>query len=79
MSFLEKCKVQVARFAPAIAGVTAVTSAANSYAVDTTMADIFAAANITTLNNNVGTLLIALVGINLLFVGYRFLKKTGIR
>lgn len=45
----------------------------------TTMADIFAAADITGLQTNVGTLLLGFVGVSLLFVGYRYLKKAGVR
>jgi len=40
---------------------------------------IFAAADITTLSTNVSTLLIAFVGVSLLFVGYRYLRKAGVR
>jgi len=50
-----------------------------SFALDTTIADIFTAANISGLNSNVGTLLIGFVGINLLFLGARYLRKSGVR
>jgi len=40
---------------------------------------IFAAADVTTLATNVSTLLIAFVGVSLLFVGYRHLRKAGVR
>jgi hypothetical protein len=43
------------------------------------MAEIFAAANISGLQNNVGTLLIGFVGISLLFTGARYLRKSGVR
>lgn len=50
-----------------------------AFALDTTMTDLFTAANITGLNNNVGTLLTGFIGIGLLFTGYRYLKKSGIK
>jgi hypothetical protein len=37
------------------------------------------AADITGLAGNVSTVLIALVGVSLLFVGYRYLKRSGIK
>ena len=40
---------------------------------------LFTAADLTTLTTNVSTVLIAFVGVSLLFVGYRYLKKAGIR
>ena len=40
---------------------------------------IFAAADITTLATNVSTLLIGFVGVSLLFVGFRNLRKAGVR
>jgi len=40
---------------------------------------IFAAADVSTLSTNTSTLLIAFVGVNLLFVAYRYLRKGGVR
>ncbi len=37
---------------------------------------LFTAANITGLSGNVSTLLIGFIGINLLFLGYRYVKKS---
>lgn len=64
-----------------VTGVTAATVAVSSpaHAVDTTLADLFTAANISGLNSNVGTLLIGFIGIGLLFLGRRYLARTGIR
>lgn len=45
----------------------------------TTMADIFAAADISGLQSNVGTLLLGFVAVGLLFTGMKYLKKSGIR
>lgn len=54
-------------------------SVAPAFAIDTTLTDIFTAANITGLNSNVGTLLIAFIAINVLFLGARYLRKAGVR
>ena len=43
------------------------------------MAAIFTAADIAGLSTNVSTVLIAFVGVSLLFVAYRYLRKTGVR
>jgi membrane protein implicated in regulation of membrane protease activity len=43
------------------------------------MAAIFTAADISGLSTQVSTVLIALVGVSLLFVGYRYLKRSGIK
>ncbi len=40
---------------------------------------IFAAADIAGLSTNVSTLLIGFVGVSLLFVGARYLRKAGVR
>lgn len=45
----------------------------------TTIADLFTAASISGLQTNVGTLLIGFIGIGLLFTGYRYLRKSGVR
>ena len=45
----------------------------------TTMTELFAAANISGLQTNVGTLLIGFIGIGLLFTGYRYLRRSGVR
>lgn len=60
--------------AAAIAGVSA--AAQPSYAVGD-LDDLFTAFNITGLQSNVKTLLLAGVGFSLLFVGYRLLRKTA--
>lgn len=41
-----------------------------------TIAELFAAVDISAISTNVQTLLIAFIGIALLFVGYRFIRKT---
>jgi hypothetical protein len=43
------------------------------------MAAIFTAANISGLTANVSTLLIGFVGVSLLFVAARYLRKAGVR
>ena len=40
---------------------------------------IFSAAAMPTLATNVTVILVAFVGVNLLFLGARYLRKTGIR
>jgi hypothetical protein len=40
---------------------------------------IFQAADISTLSTDVSTVLVGLVGVSLLFVAYRYLRKAGIR
>lgn len=65
----------------ALAGVVGLTVAvsAPAQALPVTMADVFLAADVSTLNSNVGTLLIAFIGISLLFVARRYLSKAGVR
>jgi len=46
---------------------------------ETTMAALFTAADITPLSTNVSTLLIGFIGVGLLFLGYRYVKKAGVR
>lgn len=41
------------------------------------MAALFTAFDVSTLSTNISTILLAGVGITLLFVGYRFVKKGG--
>lgn len=43
------------------------------------MAAIFTAADISGLATNVSTLLVGFVGISLLFVAARYLRKSGVR
>lgn len=43
------------------------------------MADLFTAVDITGLSTGVSTILIGFIGVLLLFVGYRFIKKAGVR
>ena len=45
----------------------------------TTITDLFTAANISGLQSNVGTILLALIGVNLLFMGARYLRKSGVK
>lgn len=40
------------------------------------MAALFTAVDVSTLSGNVSTLLISFIGVNLLFLGYRYVKKT---
>ena len=46
---------------------------------ENTMAALFTAADISTLSTNVSTLLVGFIGVGLLFLGYRYIKKSGIR
>ncbi len=41
-----------------------------------TTADLFTAVDVSGLSTSVGTLLVAFIGVNLLFVGYAFIKRT---
>ncbi len=50
-----------------------------AHALPVTMTEVFAAADISTLQTNVGTILIAFIGISLLFVARRYLSKAGVR
>jgi len=43
------------------------------------MAALFTAADVSGLAGNVTTLLIAFIGLGLLFTGYKYLKKSGIK
>lgn len=43
------------------------------------MSAIFSAVDLTTLSGGVTTILVALIGVSLLFVGYRYVKKAGVR
>lgn len=40
---------------------------------------LFAAADISTLATNVSTILIGFIGVGLLFTGFRYLRKSGIK
>lgn len=40
------------------------------------MQDLFDAVDVATISTNVGTLMVAFIGINLLFLGYRYVRKT---
>lgn len=43
------------------------------------MEALFTAVDISTLATKVSTILVALVGVSLLFVGYRYIKKSGVK
>ncbi len=43
------------------------------------MAAVFTAADISTLSTSVSTIVVALVGISLIFVARKYLSKSGIR
>lgn len=43
---------------------------------EATIAELFAAVDVSGISTNVQTLLISFIGIALLFVGYRFIRKT---
>jgi len=43
------------------------------------MAALFTAADVSTLATNVTTLLTAFIGVGLLFLGYRYIRKSGVR
>ncbi len=40
------------------------------------MGNLFTAVDVTGVSGNIETLMIAFIGINLLFLGYRYVKKT---
>lgn len=40
------------------------------------MAALFTAVDVTAISTNVSTLLITFIGVNLLFLGYRYIRKT---
>lgn len=42
----------------------------------TTVADLFAAVDVTGIQSNIGTLLLAFIGISTLFLGARYVRKT---
>jgi len=70
----EKIKNFVLKLLVVVGLITAV--AAPALAVDKTMSDVFTAADISTLNSNVYTLVAAVLGIFLLFVAARYIKKA---
>ena len=43
------------------------------------MASLFGAVDIGTLSTSVSAVLVSLIGVSLLFVGYRYIKKSGVR
>lgn len=43
------------------------------------MAALYAAADISALSTNTSAILISLIGVSLLFVGYRYLRKAGVK
>lgn len=43
---------------------------------ETSIDNLFSAVDVAGINTNVATLLIAFIGINLLFLGYRYVRKT---
>ena len=50
--------------------------ATNSWAIDPTIADLFTAADISTLATKVGAILVSLIGVSLLFMGFRYVRKS---
>lgn len=40
---------------------------------------LFTAVDISTLSGNVSTLLIGFIGVGLLFLGWRYIKRSGVR
>jgi len=43
------------------------------------MAALFTAADISTLGTSVTTILVGFIGIGLIFLGYRYIRKAGVR
>lgn len=43
------------------------------------MAALFTAADVSTLSTNVSTMLVAFIGIGLIFTAYRYIRKSGVR
>lgn len=60
----------------ALTAGTITLAASPAFAVDKTIADVFLAADISTLNSNVYTLLAAVVVIGLMFVGKKYIFRS---
>ena len=72
----QKIKASVYRIAPVTAAGVAVAGSAHAAGTDT-ITPLFAALDVTTLATNISTLMLAGVGVALLFLGYRYVKKGG--
>jgi hypothetical protein len=70
---LKKIGSRLVSVAPAAAAASLV--AAPAFATGDPVADLFTAFNISSLQTDIATLFTAGVGITVIFVGYRFLKK----
>ena len=78
VSFVKSAGIKIAGVL-GFAAAGAVATSQPAHAVPTTMTDIFTAADVSGLQSNVGTLLLAFVAISLLFVAVRYLRKAGVR
>jgi len=43
------------------------------------MADLFTAVDITGLSTSTGAILVGFIGVSLLFVAYRYIRKSGVK
>ena len=77
-SLIQKSKKVAVTAALAICGIGAAV-ALGPQAANAAVADLFAAADISGLATLIEALLTTFVGIMLLFIGYRYLKKAGNR
>jgi len=77
-SMFQKAKAVVVPAALAICGIGASVTL-GPHAANAGIAELFAAADISGLATLVEALLTSFVGIMLLFIGYRYLKKAGNR
>ena len=77
-TFFRKAKTVVVPAALAICGIGA-SVAVGPHAANAAVADLFAAADISGLAALIEAILTTFVGIMLLFIGYKYLKKAGNR
>ena len=60
-----------------LGGIAAVgATVVSSSSANAALADLFTAVDVTGVSTNVQTLMIAFIGINILFLGYAYVKKT---
>lgn len=45
----------------------------------TALESVFSAVDLTGLSTNVSTILVGFIGVSLLFVAYRYIRKSGVR
>ncbi len=64
------------KFMAAVVGVSALTLPAIASADGSSIDAMFDAVDVTGISTNVQTILIAFIGIGLLFLGYRYVRRT---